>query len=65
MFRYIISIILKKVTMKEVPREEPKLRIKRIIPPIPDTPENVALAIMQGPPKKEWEFLNKGTTKKR
>ena len=24
---------------------------------IPDTPENVARAIMQGPPKKEWEYL--------
>ena len=25
--------------------------------PIPDTPENVALAIMKGPPKKEWRYL--------
>jgi hypothetical protein len=25
--------------------------------PIPDTPENVARAIMQGPPKKEWRYL--------
>ena len=25
--------------------------------PIPDTPENVACAIMQGPPKKEWDYL--------
>ena len=24
--------------------------------PIPDTPENIARAIMQGPPKAEWEF---------
>ena len=23
---------------------------------IPDTPENVARAIMQGPPKKDWRF---------
>lgn len=27
--------------------------------PIPDTPENVALACMQGPPKKEWDYLKK------
>ena len=27
--------------------------------PIPDTPENVAKAIMQGPPKKDWAYLNK------
>ncbi len=24
--------------------------------PIPDTPENIARAIMQGPPKAEWDF---------
>ncbi len=29
------------------------------IEPIPDTPENIARAIMQGPPKKEWDFLKK------
>ena len=26
-------------------------------PPIPDTPENVAKAIMRGPPKKTWRYL--------
>ena len=26
------------------------------IEPIPDTPENIARAIMQGPPKAEWDF---------
>ena len=25
--------------------------------PIPDTPENIAKAIMQGPPKKKWRYL--------
>ena len=25
--------------------------------PIPDTPENVARAIMRAPPKKEWNYL--------
>ena len=34
--------------------------VKNTMPePIPDTPENVALACMQGPPKKEWEYLKK------
>ena len=27
---------------------------------IPDTPENVARAIMQGPPKRDWDFLKPG-----
>ena len=27
------------------------------IPAIPDTPENIARAIMQGPPKAEWDYL--------
>ena len=26
-------------------------------PPIPDTPENVAKAIMREPPKKTWRYL--------
>lgn len=30
-----------------------------IIPPIPDTPENVAKAIMKGLPKKEWDYLKR------
>ena len=28
-------------------------------PRIPDTPENIALACMQGPPKKKWDYLEK------
>ena len=27
--------------------------------PIPDTPENIAKACMQGPPKKDWDYLKK------
>lgn len=27
---------------------------------IPDTPENIAKACMQGPPKKEWDYLSDG-----
>ena len=30
--------------------------------PIPDTPENVARAIMQGPPKDRWRFEEGETT---
>lgn len=26
---------------------------------IPDTPENIAKAAMMGPPKKQWQYLNK------
>ena len=29
--------------------------------PIPDTPENVAKAILRGPPKREWDFLKPGS----
>lgn len=45
--------------MKETTKSD-----KYIIPPIPDTPENVARLIMQGPPKKKWEFLKKAKTPK-
>ena len=32
---------------------------KEMPPPIPDTPENVAHAIMQSPPKKTWDYLKR------
>ena len=32
---------------------------KKMPPPIPDTPENVARAIVQVPPKKTWDYLKK------
>ena len=32
---------------------------KEMPPPIPDTPENVARAIMQAPPKKTWDYLKR------
>ena len=38
------------MTMSENPKREE-------IPAIPDTPENIAWAIMQGPPKAEWDYL--------
>ena len=44
--------------------EKPEIKRRRGRPikcampePIPDTPENVARAIMRGPPKKEWDYL--------
>ena len=27
--------------------------------PIPDTPENIARALMAGPPKKQWRYLKR------
>ncbi len=36
--------------------------VTRTIPePIPDTPENIARACMQGPPAKDWDFLKPGS----
>lgn len=29
--------------------------------PIPDTPENIALACMMGPPKEDWDYLKPGS----
>ena len=29
--------------------------------PIPDTPENIARACMQGQPAKDWDFLKPGS----
>ena len=45
-------------------QEKPKRGrpVKNEMPdPIPDTPENIALACLQGPPKKadEWRYLKK------
>ncbi len=34
--------------------------VENVMPePIPDTPENIARAIMAGPPKKDWDYLKK------
>lgn len=35
-----------------------------IIPSIPDTPENVAKAIMMNKPKKEWDYLKRSQERK-
>ncbi len=43
------------------PRGRP---VKYTLPePVPDTLENVARAIMQGPPKRDWNFLQSQTPK--
>ena len=37
------------------PRGRP---VKNTMPePIPDTSENIARALMRGPPKKEWDYI--------
>ena len=42
---------------KKKPRGRP---VEHKLPdPIPDTPENIAKACMQGSPKKEWRYLKK------
>ena len=39
---------------------------ERVMPePIPDTPENIARACMQGPPKKDWDYLKPGSGARR
>ncbi len=50
--------------MKPNPKQTEKAKTLRgrpvkleMPPPIPDTPENVAKAIMQGPPKNVWRYL--------
>ncbi len=50
--------------MKPNPKQTEKAKTRRgrpvkleMPPPIPDTPENVAKAIMQGPPKNVWRYL--------
>ena len=47
------------MTEEKKPRGRPVE--KEMPPPIPDTPENVARAIMQSPPKKQWDYLKKPT----
>ena len=49
------------MTQSERPNTDVKRRRKRLVmpPPIPDTLENVAKAVLSTPPKKrgEWQFL--------
>ncbi len=45
---------------KPAKRREPTVaELREIIPPIPDTPENIARACLRTPAKKHWRFLEK------
>ena len=46
----------RKPKAKATPEEE---TVIGYIPGIPDTPENVARAISQGPLKKDWDYLKR------
>ena len=47
---------------KPTPRGRP---VEKPMPePIPDTAENIARAIMRGPPKKEWDYLKSAKARK-
>ena len=43
---------------KEKPRGRPPLPMPE---PIPDTPENIARAIMRRPPKRDWDYLKRAS----
>ena len=48
-----------------MPDNKRRQRIKREYPePIPDTPKNIAKAIMKRPPKKQWRYLEEHERKK-
>ena len=52
------------------PKKQPKSSVGRplelVMPePIPDTPEIIARACIQGPPKKDWDYLKPGSGAKR
>ncbi len=55
--------------MKNTPKSPKRPRgrpVEKPMPePIPDTPENIARAIMKGPPKREWKFLKDHEENKR
>ena len=40
-------------------REPTAAELREVIPPIPDTPENIARACLRNPPKKHWHYLEK------
>ena len=51
----------KRQTTEDVLLKRPRGRpVQKTMPElIPDTPENIARAIMSGPPKKDWDYLKK------
>ena len=44
-------------TLPASPRKRGRPVEKPLPESIPDTPENIAKAIMRGPPKKKWRYL--------
>lgn len=42
---------------QDKPKKPGRPVTKKEPPKIPDTPENIAKAIMQKPPKKDWDYL--------
>jgi len=49
---------------KDSARPESTISRRDRIQSIPDTPENIARAIMRGPPKKEWRYTTKSDSAK-
>lgn len=48
------------MTDKDKPKRARGRPVEKPMPdPIPDTPENIARAIMAGPPKKDWDYLKR------
>ena len=45
------------------PAKKPRGRPPKLVmpDPIPDTPENIARAILRRPPKEEWDYLKPGS----
>ena len=57
--RKILGFAKRTETAYYAPKGKPGRPVTRHMPdPIPDTMENIARAIMQGPPKKKWRFLD-------
>lgn len=49
--------------LKAAPKKERPAKYAKMPPLIPDTPENIAKAILSGPPKKEWKYLREPSQK--
>ena len=57
---------MKPKNSKPKPTKKRGRPVELVMPdPIPDTPENIARACMQGPPKKTWDFLKPNSPARR
>ena len=43
-------------------KRKPKRPRPDLMPGIPDTPENIALAVLNTPPKKKWDYMDNPPT---